>query len=314
MLQLGGNDVHKIRSVVKRAVSLYDFRSINLNCGCPSITSGGAATFGASLMKDKELTAELLGAIKEEISAKPVTVSLKCRIGVVDTPTDLEEWYGKGAEWRHQFLYDYIESSVDKGVDEVVLHARPAVLSGLSPVKNRIVPQLDYQAVQRIDQAFEQVDVVLNGGIKSYDDMQAARDGLNGYKFSGYMCGRWPLKRPFDLAVGEDKEERELKAVEDYCAYISHPRIANNYPTNELVAPLYLCGEQLISDLDEVEGRGGREHRLKLMKMIQRGLDGFTHEQPSREQSLSRAFRSSVRATVGKKVYSKWKKNRAELS
>lgn len=92
VLQLGGNDPETVRRVLRRAVEMgYRFGAVNLNCGCPSVESGGAATFGASLMRQPELTRHLLRAVREEVPPE-TTVSVKARIGSFRVSNLIPAW------------------------------------------------------------------------------------------------------------------------------------------------------------------------------------------------------------------------------
>ena len=136
ILQLGSNNASKLQTCVRVASDRYpDLREINLNCGCPAIDTGGATTYGASLMKDTSLTSRLVESIA---SATDIPVSVKCRIGVFDTAQDVVPM----GEKHYEYLYEFVTAVHDAGAHHVILHARPVILY-LRPVKNRIAPTLD---------------------------------------------------------------------------------------------------------------------------------------------------------------------------
>ncbi|WP_417425080.1 tRNA dihydrouridine(20/20a) synthase DusA [Hoeflea sp.] len=146
-LQLGGSEPAKLAEAV-RIASDFGYDEINLNVGCPSdrVQSG---TFGACLMREPELVARSVAAMKA-VSDVPVTV--KCRIGVDDQDPEIA-------------LPALAESVIDAGVDALWVHARKAWLQGLSPKQNRDVPPLDYDRVYLLKQQYPHVFIGINGGI-----------------------------------------------------------------------------------------------------------------------------------------------------
>ena len=296
ILQLGGSDPDLVKECIYRAAEYgytsNDFCGINLNCGCPSIEAGGAATYGASLIRKPELTGRLVEAVSEAVQRVwgmdcGVEVSVKTRIGAVDTPEDLlrstsiedEQNSPLSSDWnldkeQYASLKHYITSIQKGGADHVILHARPAVLSGLSPVKNRIVPKLDYRAVERVANDFPGMRVTLNGGIGTFADLKTAMNSFSGGTSSdgkggvaSHMAGRWMLRRPCDLATmgsqlvssGRQRQDANIlatNAVESYMNYLDQAlgRLGQGdeaTPTKaELFLPLYLVVEQIREDYD----------------------------------------------------------------
>ncbi len=155
VLQLGGSDPADLAISAKMGETAgYD--EINLNCGCPSerVQSG---SFGACLMKEPELVATCIKAMQDTVSI-PVTV--KCRIGIDDS-----EDYG--------FLKEFIEVvSTKGGCKTFIIHARKAWLKGLSPKENREVPPLQYDIVYKIKENFPDLDIQINGGIKTMEQIK----------------------------------------------------------------------------------------------------------------------------------------------
>jgi tRNA-dihydrouridine synthase len=294
ILQLGGSDPDLVKQCIYRAAEYgytpFDFRGINLNCGCPSIESGGAATYGASLMRKPGLTRQLVEAVSETVDSLwgedcGVDVSVKTRIAVVDTAEDLlcatiegeqNILHLSSAGWtldeeQYAFLKQYVTQIQKGGADHVILHARPAVLAGLSPVKNRIVPQLDHSVVERVANDFPGMRLTLNGGIISFADLKSVvngtSEGSNGRGgVASHMAGRWMLRRPCDLALvtsqclasrGQQPTDIDvIAAIESYINYIEQAldrldRGDAATPTQaELFLPLYLVVEQLREDYD----------------------------------------------------------------
>lgn len=166
-LQLGGSDAAKLSEAVKIA-SDYGYDEINLNVGCPSdrVQSG---TFGACLMREPEVVARCVSAMKA-VASVPVTV--KCRIGVDDQEPET-------------VLPDFIARVVAAGADAIWIHARKAWLQGLSPKENRDVPPLDYPLVYRMKEANPGLFIGINGGITDLDQADEHMKHVD-----GVMLGR----------------------------------------------------------------------------------------------------------------------------
>ena len=181
-LQLGGSDPDRLAAAV-RAVEPFGFDEINLNVGCPSprVQSG---RFGACLMAEPELVAELIRAMRAQTDC-PVTV--KCRIGVdeMDLETGLDR---------------FVDVIADAGVRVIYLHARKAWLNGLSPKENREMPPLDYGRAERLARRRPDLDIILNGGLIDKEMTIAALQPL-GQVFAGVMLGRAAYKTPYQLGL-----------------------------------------------------------------------------------------------------------------
>jgi len=175
-LQLGGsNPVELAEAAVLAEQAGYD--EINLNVGCPSnrVQSGA---FGACLMADPELVAKCVSNMMTSVSL-PVTI--KCRIGIDDRDSQAE-------------LEDFIGTVADAGCGTFIVHARKAILSGLSPKENREIPPLKYNSVFAVKQAFPELSIIINGGIKTLHDAEALLK-----KTDGVMLGREAYQNPFIL-------------------------------------------------------------------------------------------------------------------
>jgi tRNA-dihydrouridine synthase A len=179
-LQLGGAEPEKLAEAARIGAD-FGYDEINLNVGCPSdrVQSG---TFGACMMRTPELVGECIAAMKASVKL-PVTV--KCRIGVDEQ--DPEEALDRVAD-----------AVMAAGVDAIWVHARKALLKGLSPKENREVPPLDYSRVYRLKQRLPKTFVGINGGIP---DLDAARAHLN--HVDGAMLGRAAYQRP-SMLTGVD--------------------------------------------------------------------------------------------------------------
>src|ERR1700759_4899465 len=154
-LQLGGSDPAGLGMAAKIGED-FGYDEINLNVGCPSdrVKDG---RFGACLMAEPDLVASCVDAMKRAVTI-PVTV--KCRIGVDDQDPEIS-------------LDALARAVVAAGSDVLIVHARKAWLTGLSPKENRDVPPLDYDRVYRLKQAMPDVPVIINGGILGIDEARA---------------------------------------------------------------------------------------------------------------------------------------------
>jgi tRNA-dihydrouridine synthase A len=190
-LQLGGCDPHELAAAARKGEQAgYD--EINLNCGCPSDRATGRV-FGAYLMQRPETVAACVAAMR---AAVRVPVTVKMRIGVI-------EGRGRAAidasrrfdEAELAALHCFVSVVRDAGCDAVIVHARKAVLGGLSAQDNREIPPLQYDVVSRVKEAFPDLQVVVNGGLREPDAVLRALAGLD-----GIMLGREAYHRPLVLA------------------------------------------------------------------------------------------------------------------
>ncbi|MGB5102994.1 MAG: tRNA dihydrouridine(20/20a) synthase DusA [Steroidobacteraceae bacterium] len=176
-LQLGGSDP-ELLAWAARLGAEYGYDEINLNVGCPSdrVQNGN---FGACLMADPQIVADCVSAMREAVSV-PVTV--KCRIGI----DELDD-YG--------FFHHFVSVVREAGVNVFVVHARKAILQGLTPKENREIPPLRYEVPWRLKQEHPDLTVVLNGGLKT---IAQVREWLP--RFDGVMLGRQAYSEPYLLA------------------------------------------------------------------------------------------------------------------
>src|SRR5690606_24108650 len=178
---------------------------VNLNAGCPSerVQSG---SFGACLMAEPQLVADCVAAMRASVKI-PVTV--KTRIGIDDHDT-------------YEFLHRFVETVASAGCTSFTIHARKAWLKGLSPKENREIPPLRYEVAARVKQDFPQLEVIVNGGVKS---LEAAKSHLG--TFDGVMIGREAYHNPWMLAdadaliFGAAPNARSREDVlEEYLPYV----------------------------------------------------------------------------------------------
>ena len=187
VLQLGGSNPADLARASK-LVEAADFQEVNLNCGCPSdrVQNGN---FGACLMKDKNLVADCFKAMQDAVS---IPVSIKCRIGV----DEFDSW---------EFFTDFVQTISNAGCKVFIVHARKAWLQGLSPKENREVPPLHYDFVHRLKAEMPDLNISINGGIKTLDQVEEQLQDLD-----GVMVGREAYENPWFL---RDADERIFKDV-----------------------------------------------------------------------------------------------------
>ncbi len=190
-LQLGGSEPGALARAARLAEEAgYD--EINLNCGCPSERVASGA-FGACLMREPARVAECVAAMR---AAVHVPITVKMRIGVVSAAdTRWREALAGFEEADEQALHEFVGAIRSAGCTVAVVHARKAVLGGLSPKDNRQVPPLRYDVVRRLKRAFADLSVVVNGGLR---DASAVLDALSWC--DGVMLGREAYHRPWVLA------------------------------------------------------------------------------------------------------------------
>ena len=181
-LQVGGSDKKELSLVSKIAEDLgYD--EININLGCPS-KKVQKNKFGACLIKEPDLVAE---CINEMVNSCKIPVSAKTRIGF----DDIEDF---------NYLNSFIKKISDSGCKIIILHARKAILKGLSPKANLKVPKLNYPMVYRIKKENNNLEIIINGGIT---DCFQIKDHLK--KCDGVMIGRAIYQNPYFLTDIENE-------------------------------------------------------------------------------------------------------------
>ena len=183
-LQVGGSDPHDL-AYAARLAERAGFDEVNLNVGCPSERVQKGA-IGACLMRQPARVATGIAAMRDAVSL-PVTV--KCRIGVVDTVRSASTCDDYGP------LRDFVGKVAEAGVEVFIVHARKAVLAGLTPAQNRAVPPLRPELVRRLAHDMPHLSMIVNGGIR---DAATARRYL--IWAHGVMVGRGAYRNPMWLA------------------------------------------------------------------------------------------------------------------
>ncbi len=209
-LQLGGSDVNWMTAAACIAAD-YGYDEININVGCPSdrVQSG---QFGACLMSSPAIVAACYAAMR---AAVDVPITIKTRIGI-----DNHDSYA--------FLCRFVEAMIEAGCRTFIVHARIAILDGLSPKENRSVPPLNYERVYRLKRDFPELHIVLNGGVQSLAQVDAVLEHVD-----GVMLGRQAYQQPYFLAELEQHLHPEAAlpgrrtVVEQMLPYIERELAAN---------------------------------------------------------------------------------------
>ncbi|XP_057978614.1 uncharacterized protein LOC131165019 isoform X2 [Malania oleifera] len=177
VLQIGGSNLENLAKATELA-SAYCYDEINFNCGCPSPKVAGHGCFGVRLMLDPKFVGEAMSVIAAKSN---VPVSVKCRIGVDD-----HDSYNELCD----FIYKVSSLSPTR---HFIIHARKALLNGISPADNRKIPPLKYEYFYGLLRDFPDLRFTINGGINSVDEVNAARrQGAH-----GVMLGRAAYNNPW---------------------------------------------------------------------------------------------------------------------
>ena len=177
-LQLGGSDPERMARAAEIGQE-FGYDEININVGCPSdrVRSG---RFGACLMAEPDLVAACATAMR---AATGLPITVKSRIGI-----DEQDSY--------EFLRHFIETVAAAGCHSFIVHARKAILAGLSPKQNREIPPLDYDRVYRLKADYPELEIIINGGINSLQECQNHLAHVD-----GVMLGRATYQTPYLLAA-----------------------------------------------------------------------------------------------------------------
>jgi tRNA-dihydrouridine synthase A len=176
-LQLGGSDPADLATSAKLGEK-WGYDEINLNCGCPSERVQKGA-FGACLMAEPELVRDCVKAMRDAVS---IDVTVKHRIGI-----DRSESY--------DFVRDFVGTVAEGGCSTFIVHARNAILKGLSPKENREIPPLKYEFAYRLKRDFPQFEILINGGIKTEAEIDEHLRHVD-----GVMLGREAYHNPYLMA------------------------------------------------------------------------------------------------------------------
>ena len=181
-LQVGGSDKVELAEVAKIAEDMgYD--EININLGCPS-KKVQKNMFGACLMREPDLVAECINSM---VNACNIPVTAKTRIGFDDT----EEF---------DYLNNFIHKMKSSGCNTFILHARKAILTGMSPKQNLNIPKLNYGMVYKVKEENPDLEIIINGGISKIDEIKNHLTLCD-----GVMIGRSIYQNPYSLVEIENE-------------------------------------------------------------------------------------------------------------
>jgi tRNA-dihydrouridine synthase A len=192
-VQLGGSDSEELAHCARLAQD-YGYDEINLNIGCPSERVQKGA-FGACLMAEPELVADCVWAIR---SAVELPVTVKHRIGINDVET-------------YDFMRNFVDVVAHAGCRTFIVHARNAILKGLSPKENREIPPLKYDYVYRLKAERPELEIVINGGINTWAQITTHLAYVD-----GAMLGRAAYHNPWLLADAGRTRAQVVKAMYEY--------------------------------------------------------------------------------------------------
>ncbi|MCG8613268.1 MAG: tRNA dihydrouridine(20/20a) synthase DusA, partial [Pseudomonadales bacterium] len=191
-LQLGGSDPKALAECTRRAED-WGYAEVNLNVGCPSDRVQNNM-IGACLMAHPELVAECIDSMQQAVNI-PVTV--KHIIGIDDRDS-------------YEELHGFVDTVAKTGCKTFIVHARKAILQGLSPKENRDIPPLIYPTVYRLKDDFPELEIIINGGIKSIADCKEHLSHVD-----GVMLGREVYQNPWILAQIDQELYQQPDSIPD---------------------------------------------------------------------------------------------------
>jgi len=215
ILQVGGAEPSDLARCSQFAQD-YGYDAVNLNVGCPS-DRVQKNKIGACLMAEPNLVAECISTMQ---AAVKIPVTIKHRIGI----DDLNDY---------QQLYRFVETVAQTGCQTFIVHARIAILQGLSPKENREIPPLRYEDVYQLKKDFPHLDIHINGGIKTVEQIAEHWQYTD-----GVMIGREAYHNPYLLAQalslwGEDSPLSPHQILEQYLPFMEQ-ELANGVPLMQM--------------------------------------------------------------------------------
>ncbi len=222
VVQLGGSDPAEMAEAAAICAE-WGYDAVNINVGCPSdkVQQG---RFGAILFREPKTVAACAQAMTEAVKAtgRAVPITVKCRVGVDEIDSD-------------EALSAFIEEVAAAGVRTFVIHARKAILAGLSPKENRTIPPLNHARVYRMKERFPQLEIITNGQVASMEDCRAHLAHVD-----GVMVGRAAYQTPWLLAqvdpalFGQPAPvNSRIEAVERFIPYV-RARLEEGVPLNAM--------------------------------------------------------------------------------
>jgi tRNA-dihydrouridine synthase A len=212
-LQLGGSETADLAASAKLGQQ-WGYDEINLNCGCPSERVQKGA-FGACLMAEPRLVADCVKAMRDVVS---IDVTVKHRIGINEIDS-------------YDFVRDFVGTIAQAGCKTFIVHARNAILKGLSPKENREIPPLQYERAYQLKRDFPELEIIINGGIKTLQEIDQHLLYVD-----GVMLGREAYHNPYLMSsfdtryyAAESMKKTRAQIIEAMLPYI-HTQLARKGP------------------------------------------------------------------------------------
>ncbi|MEH6444534.1 MAG: tRNA dihydrouridine(20/20a) synthase DusA [Oceanospirillaceae bacterium] len=256
-LQLGGSNPQELALCAKMAED-YGYDEVNLNVGCPSDRVQNNM-IGACLMGHPQLVAQCINEMQNAVN---IPVTIKHRLGIDDLDSD-------------ELLQDFVNTVQQAGCRTFIVHARKAILAGLSPKQNRDVPPLQYERVYKLKQLFGHLEIIINGGVKSIKEAQLHLENVD-----GVMIGREAYHNPFTVLSEVDalfyndvnRVNTREQVLENMLPYISQQLSAG--------VPLSYITRHML----------GLFHGMKGGKQFRRVISEQAYKKDASIQVLSQAF------------------------
>ena len=192
-IQIAGNNT-EIMAKAASIISNYNYDEININIGCPSERVQNCEV-GAALMSKPSIVADCIKVMSKEVD---IPLSIKTRIGIDDQDD-------------YEFLFRFIDKTANAGCNHFIIHARKALLQGVSPKDNRRIPPIDYERVYRLKKDFAELSIEVNGEINSIEEIETH------FKFvDGAMIGRHAFKNSSFLQDIQEHFYSDKKLLSKY--------------------------------------------------------------------------------------------------
>ena len=185
-IQIAGNDP-SAASDASKVIKNCNYNEINLNIGCPSERVQNCKV-GAALMDDPKTVGQMVESIKH---ACDLPVTIKTRLGIDDNDS-------------YEFLCEFIETTSEYGCDHYILHARKALLNGLSPKENRTIPPINYPRVYKIKEQYSDLIIEINGEIKDVNEIEEHFNHVDGVMIGREACNNPLILREISSSIYED--------------------------------------------------------------------------------------------------------------
>ncbi|HZW21995.1 tRNA dihydrouridine(20/20a) synthase DusA [Noviherbaspirillum sp.] len=268
-LQLGGSEPADLAKSAKLGEQ-WGYDEINLNCGCPSERVQKGA-FGACLMAEPQLVADCVKAMRDAVS---VDVTVKHRIGIDHVET-------------YDFVRDFVGTIADAGCKTFIVHARNAILKGLSPKENREIPPLKPEYAYQLKRDFPQLEILINGGIKTLEEID-----LHLQHVDGVMLGREAYHNPYLMAAfdaryyGDDAPPKSrAQVIEAMLPYIREQLV--RYGNNGAGLKLNSITRHMLGLMAGMPGARAFRQTLSDSKKLASGDPALLLEALSRMQPLA---------------------------